>query len=65
MTDAGVDTLAFLEASKGVVALFGTLNSCLDALGATKHREFVELLGSAAFIPVVNDLNGNITVSVS
>ncbi|KAG7098305.1 hypothetical protein E1B28_000266 [Marasmius oreades] len=42
ITDAGVDTSAFLEASDGVVGLF-------------------DLLGSAAFAPVVSDLKGNIT----
>ncbi|KAI8993931.1 het-c2 protein [Trametes punicea] len=41
ITDAGVDTLAFLEAAQGVVGLF-------------------DLLGSAAFTPVQNDLKGNI-----
>ncbi|RPD78609.1 het-c2 protein [Lentinus tigrinus ALCF2SS1-7] len=41
IADAGVDTLAFLEAAQGVVGLF-------------------ELLGSAAFVPVQNDLKGNI-----
>ncbi|KAK1222771.1 hypothetical protein PQX77_014380 [Marasmius sp. AFHP31] len=41
ITDAGVDTSAFLEACKGLVGLF-------------------DLLGSAAFTPVVSDLNGNI-----
>jgi len=41
ITDAGIDTLDFLEASKGLVGLF-------------------DLLGSAAFSVVQNDLNGNI-----
>ncbi|KAL0576348.1 hypothetical protein V5O48_005646 [Marasmius crinis-equi] len=41
ITDAGVDTTAFLEASNGLVGLF-------------------DLLGSAAFTPVVSDLTGNI-----
>ncbi|THU96921.1 glycolipid transfer protein [Dendrothele bispora CBS 962.96] len=41
ITKAGVDTLAFLEASNGLVGLFN-------------------LLGSAAFTPVQNDLKGNI-----
>ncbi|KAL7281483.1 glycolipid transfer protein [Trametes coccinea BRFM310] len=41
ITDAGVDTLAFLEAAQGVVGLF-------------------DLLGSAAFTAVQNDLKGNI-----
>ncbi|KAF9010622.1 glycolipid transfer protein domain-containing protein [Cyathus striatus] len=42
VTEAGVDTLAFLEASEGLVGLF-------------------DLLGSAAFSVVQNDLKGNIT----
>ncbi|KAG6873527.1 hypothetical protein C0995_014397 [Termitomyces sp. Mi166 len=41
VTDAGVDTLAFLEAAEGLVGLF-------------------DLLGSAAFSVVQNDLKGNI-----
>ncbi|KAG6900718.1 hypothetical protein C0993_003744 [Termitomyces sp. T159_Od127] len=41
ITDAGVDTLAFLEAADGLVGLF-------------------DLLGSAAFSVVQNDLKGNI-----
>ncbi|KAJ7282720.1 glycolipid transfer protein [Mycena rebaudengoi] len=42
ITDAGVDTLQFLEASQGLVGLF-------------------DILGSAAFSVVQNDLKGNIT----
>ncbi|KAG6920155.1 hypothetical protein DXG01_004921 [Tephrocybe rancida] len=41
ITDAGVDTLAFLEASQGLLGLF-------------------DLLGSAAFSVVQNDIKGNI-----
>ncbi|KAJ6629458.1 glycolipid transfer protein [Mycena sp. CBHHK59/15] len=42
ITDAGVNTLEFLEASQGLVGLF-------------------DILGSAAFSVVQNDLKGNIT----
>ncbi|KAG5653526.1 hypothetical protein H0H81_012600 [Sphagnurus paluster] len=44
ITDAGVDTVAFLEAAQGLVGLFG------DA----------DLLGSAAFSVVQSDLKSNI-----
>jgi len=44
ITDAGVETLAFLEAAEGVVQLFSDK----------------DLLGKPAFSPVKNDMEGNI-----
>jgi hypothetical protein len=58
--------VAFLEASEGVVELF----SDPSALVIQTHnvvwsltRVALGLLGKSAFIPVKNDLAGNITVS--
>ena len=74
ITDAGVDTLAFLQASEGVLGLFGTSVlrfCCVNPLigcalvviddGTYRHAD---LLGSAAFTPVQADIKGNITVSL-
>ena len=59
VTDAGVDTVAFLEASQGVLGLFGASAGLLHWY--TPHRA-ADLLGSAAFAPVQRDIKGNIAV---
>jgi len=73
ITDAGVDTLAFLEASEGLLGLFGA--SVLRFLGTITPIDVIhslplaeciqpaDLLGSVAFAPVQNDIKGNIVVS--
>ena len=60
ITDAGVDTVSFLEAADGLVGLFGmeVLSLKIEIAPLT----FLELLGSAAFSVVQNDLKGNIAV---
>jgi len=76
ITDAGVDTLAFLEASGGLLGLFGApilrclaVNPSIDSflylqlLPLGEYTGRVDLLGSAAFAPVQTDIKGNIVVS--
>ncbi|KAG1723482.1 glycolipid transfer protein [Suillus paluster] len=48
ITDAGVDTLAFLEAADGVVLMLKELTSLMSSVG------------SKAFSPVISDIQGNI-----
>ena len=56
----GIDTPAFLEATEGLVKLFGRLDilSTFDEIDAFQS----DLLGSAAFKVVQSDLTGNIEV---
>lgn len=60
ITDAGVDTLAFLEAAQGVVGLFGEYRVLVQV--RTPANTSPDLLASAAFVPVQTDLKGNIAV---
>jgi hypothetical protein len=64
VTDAGVDTVTFLEAAKGLVGLFGMLRHIVhsDRPCTFAHLSFpLDILGSTAFAAVKADLNGNIT----
>ncbi|KAF8915602.1 glycolipid transfer protein domain-containing protein [Mucidula mucida] len=60
ITDAGVDTVAFLEAADGLVGLFGA-ELCQLYLDELSQHSVLDLLGSAAFSVVQSDLKGNIT----
>lgn len=60
----GINTEQFLEATEGVVKLFGKENTVGFKRRKTHLDSFViDQLGSAAFSPVQSDLNGNIKVS--
>jgi hypothetical protein len=72
ITEDGVDTIAFLEASEGVLALFGTINRLLHDF---RRADFTttpgtivvpiqDLLGATAFGMVIKDMSGNISVCV-
>ena len=57
ITDKGINTSQFLEASESLVTMFGkTPQSTLRELTCS------DLLGSTAFAVVKNDMNGNIKV---
>lgn len=71
-----MDTIAFLEASEGVLALFGTINRLLADFRranftTTAQRTpgtiivpIQDLLGATAFGMVIKDMSGNISVCV-
>lgn len=62
-----MDTIAFLEASEGVLALFGTINRLLPDLrraSTTPGPSLLDLLGATAFGMVIKDMSGNINVCV-
>ena len=61
ITDAGVDTVAFLEADEGLVRLFGQ-ETIQSGPYFIIHKSLVDLLGSTAFSVVQADLKGNIAV---
>ena len=59
--DGGVATTEFLEAAESCVALFGLpLVLQRQLIGAYVYSD---LLGNKAFVPVQNDMNGNIKVA--
>ncbi|KAK0476725.1 glycolipid transfer protein [Armillaria novae-zelandiae] len=60
VTDAGVDTLAFLEASEGLVGIFGAQNLAILSYHLFNSLDVLDLLGSSAFSVVQADLKGNI-----
>lgn len=63
VTDAGVDTTAFLEASEGLVSMFGMSFILLVAhVIVTDENYTIDLLNSAAFTMVQSDLRNNIAV---
>ncbi len=62
VTDAGVDTLAFLEASEGLVGIFGAQNLAMLSYHLSNSFDASDLLGSSAFAVVQSDLKGNIAV---
>lgn len=59
ITDAGVDTVEFLQAADGLVGLFGRAKHCY----MDESHLFSDLLGSTAFGVVQSDLRGNVAVS--
>lgn len=63
VTDDSIDTLSFLEASKGLVGLFGSSVPHATSIFFS-CRVIADLLGSKAFSVVQADLNGNIAVSI-
>jgi hypothetical protein len=59
ITDKGINTSQFLEASESLVTMFGKPPTTLRELTCS------DLLGSTAFAVVKNDMNGNIKVHSS
>lgn len=62
VTEDSIDTLSFLEASTGLVGLFGSSVPHATSILFSYFR-IVDLLGSSAFSVVQADLKGNIAVS--
>ena len=56
VTDRGINTIEFLEASESLVLLFGFFPPL------SLRELMLDLLGSTAFAVVKNDMNGNIKV---
>ena len=71
ITESGVDTPSFLEACEDLVKLFGEVGIYLRPCQVKKLTEnpqitvHSDVFGSAAFLVVQNDMNGNIKVSGS
>ena len=61
----GINTEQFLEATEGVVKLFGKLSFWRSVSFQVRFLTSccADLLGSAAFSVVQNDMNGNIKVN--
>jgi hypothetical protein len=63
VTDAGVDTVEFLEAAEGLTGMFSmSFTHTLTTFDQFLKSAFLDLLGSTAFSIVQSDLKGNITV---
>lgn len=64
MTEQGVDTLSFLDASESVVQIFGKWGSPFsqDERSPWSDPFVLDLLSSTAFAAVKSDMNGNILV---
>jgi hypothetical protein len=62
ITEDGVDTVSFLDASDGLVNLFGAFR-CIAVRSPLSVLHWIDLLGSAVFGFVQTDLRANIAVS--
>jgi hypothetical protein len=62
ITEDGVDTVSFLDASDGLVNLFGAFRRN-DVRSPLSVLHWIDLLGSAVFGFVQTDLRANIAVS--
>ena len=61
--DQGIATSEFLEAAESTTTLFGATPRYVKlSNGLADNLPFPDLLGSVAFVPVKNDMLGNIKV---
>jgi hypothetical protein len=63
ITDKGINTSQFLEASESLVTMFG-MESPTPTVTNLREIDVLDLLGSTAFAVVKNDMNGNIKVYI-